>query len=183
MAHEQGNDKTPAHSQESRRALGAYLAAARIDAGLTQDDVATELELVKQTISAWENGRNLPDALSLRRLSRLYRCSTDALVGVDHQPKWPFSMELQEKVLGLSDEELLRAENVLRGFVDLPRINASDFANIKKLSSGQQGQQPYAGSMEAGAALLKDAEDFSAPEKNERQRVQKPAGRKGGRGA
>jgi transcriptional regulator with XRE-family HTH domain len=68
--------------------LGKRLAEARDLAGLTQPTVAVLLTNAgiptqgKGTVSAWEKGRNVPDALVLKHLSRLYDASADALLGL-----------------------------------------------------------------------------------------------------
>jgi transcriptional regulator with XRE-family HTH domain len=115
-----------AHAEEERKALGVQLAMARAASGLTLDAAAAELSrrgypLVRATIGAWEKGRNLPDALWLRRLARLYDTTADFLVGQTDTTFWPFTDELRKKVLLLSDEELARAEDVLRAHLGLPQ--------------------------------------------------------------
>lgn len=66
-----------------RRGLGLRLASARKDKKLTQDDVALKFSLNKATVSAWETGRGVPDALTLRALAKLYGTSADALLWED----------------------------------------------------------------------------------------------------
>lgn len=46
--------------------LKISLAAARVNAGLTQDDVARLMKLSKQTIVNWEKGRVIPKSAQLR---------------------------------------------------------------------------------------------------------------------
>lgn len=48
------------------------LAAARVNAGLTQGAVAKEMQVGKQTIVNWEKGKTQPSILQSRRLSKLY---------------------------------------------------------------------------------------------------------------
>lgn len=81
MPHSGGKKKPPAHSEQEKSALGRQIAAARKQAGFTQEAAATDLGVIKQTVSSWEKGRNLPDALWLRRLARLYQTSVNSLVG------------------------------------------------------------------------------------------------------
>jgi transcriptional regulator with XRE-family HTH domain len=74
-----------AQSQDDRKALGARLASARKLAGLTMEEAARRLTergypISKQGLGHWESGRNLPDALWLRRLAKLYGTTLDALV-------------------------------------------------------------------------------------------------------
>lgn len=48
------------------------LAAARVNAGLTQDDVAREMKVGKQTVVSWEKGKTEPKTSQARMLSKLY---------------------------------------------------------------------------------------------------------------
>lgn len=53
------------------------LAAARVNAGLTQDDVARVLRVGKQTIVSWEKGKSEPKMSQSRQLSELYKMPLD----------------------------------------------------------------------------------------------------------
>ena len=53
--------------------LQISLAAARVNAGLTQADVAKEMRLNKQTIVNWEKGKIVPGIPEMEMLSRIYR--------------------------------------------------------------------------------------------------------------
>ena len=44
--------------------LRISMAAARVNAGLTQDEMAKRMKLTKQTIVNWEKGRVKPNVLS-----------------------------------------------------------------------------------------------------------------------
>lgn len=79
-----------AHQKHEVEALGLKLKAARSAADLTQTQVAQQLtesgyETGKAAVSAWETGRNVPDALVLKRLARYYQVTTDSLLG-DGEP-------------------------------------------------------------------------------------------------
>ena len=52
--------------------LQISLAAARVNAGLTQAEVADRMSLNKQTIVNWENGRVIPKPYQLEMLSQIY---------------------------------------------------------------------------------------------------------------
>ena len=52
----------------------------RKEAGLTQDQVAKELNVAKNTISQWENCKREPDIKTLLMLSKLYNTSIDELL-------------------------------------------------------------------------------------------------------
>ena len=60
--------------------LRISLAAARVNAGLTQEDVAKELCISKQTVINWEKGRVIPNFATLNTLSSLYRISMDDII-------------------------------------------------------------------------------------------------------
>ena len=53
------------------------LAAARVNAGLTQGDVARELKVGKQTVVSWEKGKTQPRLEQSRTLSNLYKMPLD----------------------------------------------------------------------------------------------------------
>lgn len=53
------------------------LAAARVNAGLTQDDVAKMLKVGKQTVVNWEKGKSEPKMSQSRQLSKLYNMPLD----------------------------------------------------------------------------------------------------------
>ena len=52
--------------------LRISLAAARVNAGLTQEDVAKELCISKQTVINWEKGRTIPGVPEIEALARIY---------------------------------------------------------------------------------------------------------------
>ena len=53
------------------------LKEARTKSGLTQEQVAEKVMVSRQTISNWENGKSLPDIVSVMNLSDLYQISLD----------------------------------------------------------------------------------------------------------
>lgn len=53
----------------------------RMAKNLTQEDLATILNVTRQTISKWEQGINEPDISTLKRLSEVFEISLDELVG------------------------------------------------------------------------------------------------------
>ena len=56
---------------------------ARIQKGYTQEQVAEKLLVSRQTVSNWENGKSLPDIISIIRMSDLYELSLDELIKGD----------------------------------------------------------------------------------------------------
>ena len=69
---------------------------ARANARLTQEQVAEKIMVSRQTISNWENGKSLPDIISIMNLSDLYQISIDELLKGDKRMKE--KLEKDEKV-------------------------------------------------------------------------------------
>lgn len=57
--------------------LQISLAAARVNANMTQADVAEKMHLNKQTIVNWENNRIIPKTAQLEMMSRMYNIPVD----------------------------------------------------------------------------------------------------------
>ena len=56
---------------------------ARKEKEYTQEQVAENLRVSRQTISNWENGKSLPDIISVIRMSELYDVSLDEMLKGD----------------------------------------------------------------------------------------------------
>lgn len=56
------------------------LKAARVNAGLTQEEVAKKVNKSKNTIVNYENGKSIPDIETGKVLAALYGCSIDDLI-------------------------------------------------------------------------------------------------------
>ena len=65
--------------------IGKRLKDARIESGYTQEQIAEQLDVSRQTISSWENGRTFPDIVSVVSLSDIYDVSLDALIKGDEK--------------------------------------------------------------------------------------------------
>lgn len=55
------------------------LAAARVNANMTQEDTAREMKTSKNTIVNWEKGKVNPTFASLQMLANLYKIPIDCL--------------------------------------------------------------------------------------------------------
>ena len=86
--------------------IGAKLKDARMRAGMTQEKVAEEIQVTRQTISNWENEKFFPDIVSVIRLSSLYGISLDQLLKGDEE-----MMEHLEKTTNIvkSNQKLIIA--------------------------------------------------------------------------
>lgn len=56
------------------------LEAARVNAKLSQKDVATRLKVNVGTVSNWERGKTAPDADKFKELCNLYNCPVDVII-------------------------------------------------------------------------------------------------------
>ena len=63
--------------------IAKKIKTARIKVELTQEHVADELQVSRQTISNWENAKTYPDIISIIKLSDLYQISFDELLKGD----------------------------------------------------------------------------------------------------
>lgn len=63
--------------------IGKQLKEARVNSRFTQEDVADEIQVSRQTISNWENEKSYPDIISVIELSNLYAISLDELLKSD----------------------------------------------------------------------------------------------------
>ena len=65
--------------------IGRKLKEVRMKSNLTQEQVAEELFVSRQTISNWENEKSYPDIISIIKLSDLYSISLDELLKGDQK--------------------------------------------------------------------------------------------------
>ena len=65
--------------------LDEKLISLRKENGLTQLNVAEELDISRQAISRWESGVAMPSTENLRRLSELYSVPIDYLINEDSE--------------------------------------------------------------------------------------------------
>ena len=63
--------------------IGKQIRKYRMEAKLSQDELADKIYVTRQTISNWENDRNYPDIRSLVLLSSVFGISLDILVKGD----------------------------------------------------------------------------------------------------
>lgn len=60
--------------------LGAKIQALRTDAGMSQEDLAEQLDVSRQAVSKWELDKTVPDVKYIVALSELFQVSTDYLL-------------------------------------------------------------------------------------------------------
>ena len=65
--------------------IGQKLKNARLTAKMTQESVAEQIGVSRQTISNWENNKSYPDIMNVLALSDLYALSLDELLKGDQK--------------------------------------------------------------------------------------------------
>ncbi len=61
--------------------LNENLKSVRKAKGLTQEELAVRLNVVRQTVSKWEKGLSVPDADTLMRIAEIFEVSVSDLLG------------------------------------------------------------------------------------------------------
>lgn len=59
--------------------------------GMTQKELADQMQVSFQTISKWENGVNMPDVTHIPRLAEIFGVSADVILGLEtlkQKPDW-----------------------------------------------------------------------------------------------
>ncbi len=103
-------------AEEKRKLIGSRLAIARDRAGLSQSQVAANLNLPRPSISEIEAGRRRVAAEELVRFADLYSVDMDWLAGRGEEQSDPIRDQLYlaaRKVAGLKEEDLEKVIDLL----------------------------------------------------------------------
>ena len=65
--------------------FGNKLKTLRLQKGLTQEELAHQIGMTKSVISAYETGIRMPSHETLILLARIFKVSTDYLLGMDNK--------------------------------------------------------------------------------------------------
>lgn len=63
--------------------LGENIKTLRKNKGLTQEELAIRLKVVRQTVSKWEKGYSVPDAETLQKIADILEVDIKQLLGAD----------------------------------------------------------------------------------------------------
>lgn len=63
--------------------LGSRIKNLRIEHGMSQEQLASQLHVTRQTVSNWENNKNYPDFGTMVELSNMFQVSMDELIKSD----------------------------------------------------------------------------------------------------
>ena len=67
--------------------LQENIKAFRKDRGLTQEELAIRVNVVRQTVSKWEKGLSVPDADTLQKIAEVLEVSVSQLLGREEEPE------------------------------------------------------------------------------------------------
>ena len=60
--------------------IGINISSARKNLGITQEELAKRLNVTRQAVSNWENGKTEPDIETLSNIANIFEMSTDELI-------------------------------------------------------------------------------------------------------
>lgn len=86
--------------------FGENLRNLRLRDKLTQAQLAKKLEMTKSVISAYETGLRFPSYDVLIHIAKIFKVSTDYLLGVENRQEVDLS--------GLSSEEIIALRNLIK---------------------------------------------------------------------
>ncbi len=64
--------------------IGKVIKELRKERNISQTELASMLNLSQDTISLWELGKSYPDIISLIELSKIFKVTTDFLLGLEN---------------------------------------------------------------------------------------------------
>ena len=82
------------------------LKALRKARGLTQEDFASKLYVVRQTVSKWESGLSVPDAETLLKISEIFEIPVEELLGDSSSIHEEANIKVPAEKLSAITEEL-----------------------------------------------------------------------------
>lgn len=123
-----------------RETFGQRFQRMRKNANLTQEDVATKLNITAQAVSKWENDVSAPDISVLVELSDILGVSLDELLGKERETRVQMSpdkksidkMVLKIKVISNDGDKvnvnlpLVIVKSLVTSGAEMPKFNGSD---------------------------------------------------------
>jgi len=62
---------------------------------MTQDELAEKLNVTRQAVSNWENGKTQPDIETLTRLAEVFEVSVERIIYGKEKHRWHFAVNFQ----------------------------------------------------------------------------------------
>lgn len=104
--------------------LGENIKRLRKQKGISQEELAIRLHVVRQTVSKWERDLSVPDAELLQRMADIFEVGTDALLG-GTIPAEADRNELAEQLSRINEQLAIRNRRARRIWKTIAIILAS----------------------------------------------------------
>ena len=88
--------------------------------GFTQEDLAIKVNVVRQTVSKWEKGLSVPDAVTLQKIAEVLEVTVGELLGAD--VKQEDRNELAEQLARINEQLAIRNRRWSRFWKVLGRV-------------------------------------------------------------
>ena len=93
--------------------LAENIKAIRKQRGVTQEELATRLNVVRQTVSKWEKGLSVPDADLLKRIAEILEIDVSTLLGAPISTETNTN-EIAEQLSRINEQLATKARMVKR---------------------------------------------------------------------
>ena len=130
--------------------FGENLKTLRKQKGFTQEELATRLHVVRQTISKWEKNISVPDADTLIRLAEILEVSVSELLGAKIENENTAS-DVAEQLSRINEQLAIKNRRsrriwkivaIILAAIVLINIFIAVFFSVPNLNEGNQSNQP-----------------------------------------
>ena len=130
--------------------FGENLKTLRKQKGFTQEELATRLHVVRQTISKWEKNLSVPDADTLIRLAEILEVSVSELLGAKIENENTAS-DVAEQLSRINEQLAIKNRRsrriwkivaIILAAIILINIFIAVFFSVPTLNEGIQSNQP-----------------------------------------
>ena len=94
--------------------LGDNIKRYRTSRGMTQEELAVRLNVVRQTVSKWECGLSVPDAEMLERLAAALDADVVSLLGDREAEHLPMSISTAEQLARINEQLAIKNRRARR---------------------------------------------------------------------
>ena len=130
--------------------FGENLKTLRKQKGFSQEELATRLHVVRQTISKWEKNLSVPDADTLIRLAEVLEVSVSELLGAKIENENAAS-DVAEQLSRINEQLAIKNRRsrriwkivaIILAAIVLINIFIAVFFSVPNLNEGNQSNQP-----------------------------------------
>ena len=130
--------------------FGENLKTLRKQKGFSQEELATRLHVVRQTISKWEKNLSVPDADTLIRLAEVLEVSVSELLGAKIENENTAS-DVAEQLSRINEQLAIKNRRsrriwkivaIILAAIVLINIFIAVFFSVPNLNEGNQSNQP-----------------------------------------